>query len=145
MLGLASEGSGISQGLLAGVAGSVGGLLFNNNNRPENSFRLLEELHKNRLPFTIVTELGDYNNVILIKLSVPQTAREGDSIRFSATFEQINIVKTVTTTTTKTTSSDTAHTSNKKTNAGSQDSAVAAPSVEKKGSVLSILLKRGRP
>jgi len=140
-LGLAAEATGISQGLLAGVSGSVGALLFDNNNRPENSFRILEELHRNRLPFKIVTELGKYDNVILLKLSIPQTAREGDSIKFSATFEQIKIVKTLTVTIT---SADTAHTANKKTDAGSQSSKEAAKSVEVKSSVIFTAIKRAR-
>lgn len=135
VLGLASELTGISTGILGGVGGSVGQLLFDDQSRPENAFRFLEEIHRNRLPFKIVTELGRYNSMILTKLSVPQSAQEGKSIRFSASFEEINIVTTQVVDVPVTTSEDTNHSSNKKTQAGQQEASDPSTSIQQDSSI----------
>lgn len=72
--------------------GTIGRMLHENTDRVENAFRYFEEIHKNRIPFTVITGLKKYDNMVLVNLSVPQAATDGDSIRFSATLEQINIV-----------------------------------------------------
>lgn len=75
--------------------GTIARMLNNNESRVENAFRYLEEIHQNREPFTIITGLKKYDNMILTNLSIPQTAQDGDSIRFNATFEQITTVQTI--------------------------------------------------
>ena len=88
-----------TQALAAGL-GSLGGLIANRNSEdpqfPQKAFEYLIELRDNRVPFTVVTRLKRYGNMILTSLSVPQVAADGNSLRFSATLEQIEIVQTQT-------------------------------------------------
>lgn len=121
--------------------GTIGKMLHNNTDRVENAFRYLEELHTNRTPFTIVTGLKKYSNMVLINLSVPQSATDGDSIRFSATFEQINIVDSANIQSAKEpvkkVGNDVKHTANKPTKTGKQQ-AQKAPEKAAKGASAAI-------
>ena len=47
-----------------------------------------------REPVTVETSLSTYENMVLTSLQVPQDARTGDSLRFTASFQQIEIVRT---------------------------------------------------
>jgi hypothetical protein len=89
---------GFAQQALAAGVGSIAGLIENRNDDdiqyPSKAFQYLEELRDNRVPFTVITSLKRYENMILTNLSVPQTGVDGKSLRFSATFEQIQIVQT---------------------------------------------------
>lgn len=88
-----------TQALAAGL-GSIAGLIANRNpddlQFPTKAFDYLQELRDNRTPFTLITRLRRYENMILTSLSVPQTAPDGKSLRFTANFEQIEIVQTQT-------------------------------------------------
>jgi len=88
-----------TQALAAGL-GSIAGIIANRNEDdlqfPTKAFEYLVELRDNRFPFTIITRLKRYENMILTDLSVPQAAEDGKSLRFSASFEQIEIVQTQT-------------------------------------------------
>lgn len=86
-------------GAITGAAvGSLGGLIAKRNekdvNFPKKAFQFLTELKEKRTPIVIETSLKTYNNMILTKLSVPQRSNIAGSLEFSATFEQIQLVKT---------------------------------------------------
>jgi hypothetical protein len=88
-------------GTITGAAvGSLGGLIARRNpedvNFPKKAFQFLTELKEKRTPIVIETSLKVYNNMILTKLSVPQDSGKGGSLEFTATFEQIQVVKTST-------------------------------------------------
>lgn len=88
-----------TQALAAGL-GSLAGLIANRNQNdlqfPQKAFDYLIELRDNRIPFTVITRLKRYDTMVLTSVSVPQTAPDGKSLRFSATLEQIEIVQTQT-------------------------------------------------
>lgn len=86
-------------GAITGAAvGSLGGLIARRNendvNFPKKAFQFLTELKEKRNPIVIETSLKTYQNMILVKLSVPQNSSVAGSLQFSATFEQIQVVKT---------------------------------------------------
>jgi hypothetical protein len=60
-------------------------------------FQQLDALQKTRLPFTLVTRLFTYENVVLARISAPDDARTTTGLRASLHFRQI-FVGTVTTT-----------------------------------------------
>lgn len=97
---LTSQFSGFATQALAAGFGSIAGLIANRNQNdlqyPLKAFQFLVELQENRVPFTIVTSLKRYESMVLTNLSVPQEARNGKSLMFTASFEQINIVQTQT-------------------------------------------------
>lgn len=62
----------------------------------EDIFAVLEELWVDREPFTVATKLHVYDNMIIASLSVPRNARIGRGIQFTATLQQITIVKSST-------------------------------------------------
>jgi hypothetical protein len=51
-------------------------------------------LYRNRLPFTVVTSLKKYSNMIISNIEFPRNAQTGNAIIFRATFRQIQIVNT---------------------------------------------------
>ena len=55
-------------------------------------FDYLEELWKTREPFSIVTALRRYDNMIISSLSVPRSKSVGSSLQFSINCEEIRIV-----------------------------------------------------
>jgi len=126
--------------------GTIARLLTNNESRVENAFRYLEEIHKNRIPFSIVTGLKKYENMILTNLSIPQTVDVGDSIRFNATFEQINIVESQLSVNgiSKTVSKTVRHTANNKKQSGKKQTKQATEKIERKSSVLFKVLRTTR-
>lgn len=86
-------------GTITGAAvGSLGGLIAKRNendvNFPKKAFQFLTELKDKRTPFVVVTSLRTYQNMVLTKLSIPQRASVGNSLEFTATLEQIQVVKT---------------------------------------------------
>ena len=61
--------------------------------RSIDAYNDLLALQKSRRPFTVLTSLKRYENMILVDLSVPRTAQTGRSIHFSAKMKQIRIVE----------------------------------------------------
>lgn len=78
--------------------GSIAGIIASRNgqdaNFPLKAFNYLKELRRNRIPFTIVTRLERYENMMITRLTVPQLPENGQSLQFSMTCEQIEIVET---------------------------------------------------
>lgn len=64
---------------------------------PDDAWKYLNELMESRIPFSAVTALQRYENVVITSLSAPRTASNGKSLHFSAKLEQITIVKSATT------------------------------------------------
>lgn len=96
-VGETAFGGFAAQALSAGL-GSIAGVIASRNQEdvlyPDKAFQYLKELRQNRIPFNIQTRLEVYENMILTRLTVPQRAEDGKSLRFQATFEQIQIVQT---------------------------------------------------
>jgi len=86
-----------TQALAAGL-GSIAGMIASRNEDdlqyPQRAFDYLQELRDNRIPFSILTRLRKYENMIITNISVPQAAVDGGSLRFTAQLEQIEIVQT---------------------------------------------------
>ena len=60
---------------------------------PRKAFTYLLALQKDRLLVNVVTRLHTYKSLIITDISVPQVISDGKSIRFTASFEQVQIVK----------------------------------------------------
>ncbi len=63
------------------------------NRTPKEAWAYLEELLILRRPFSIVTSLQNYTNMIITSLSAPRSATDGESLMFSAQLKEIRIVK----------------------------------------------------
>ncbi len=93
--------TGAVGGALGGIAGaiagtavaSLAGLITGSPRDPKDSFKYLEELAIKREPFTVITSLKRYENVVITNLSIPRSARVGKSLQFTCQFKQITIVK----------------------------------------------------
>lgn len=100
-----SSASQLAAGAIGGVGGniaaeaaafglgSLAGLLTGAPRRASDGFKFMEQLWENRQPFTMVTALKRYENMIMTQLSVPKSASIGKSLRFSMTLEQVRIVR----------------------------------------------------
>ncbi len=60
----------------------------------DDALAYLRQIRENREPVKVETTIATYENMILVGLSIPQTSRSGDALRFRATFREIRIVKT---------------------------------------------------
>lgn len=80
-------------GSAVGLAGgSIAGLLTGQNRNPKDMFKLLDDLWRKRQPFTMVTALEKYDNMIITDLTVPRSASIGKSLRFTMSLEKVQIV-----------------------------------------------------
>lgn len=71
-----------------------GSPLIDTSTRPSAQARLaLEAIMDAEEPITVVTELATYKDMIMSSLSFQQDGDTGDSLPFTATFRQINIVE----------------------------------------------------
>lgn len=68
--------------------------LFGKSSRSVDAYNKLVKLQEKREPFTVVTGLKRYKNMILTELSVPRTAETGKSLQFRAVLREIRIAKT---------------------------------------------------
>lgn len=71
--------------------------LFGGSSRSIDAYNDLLLLQKSRQPFTVITGLKRYENMIMTELSVPRTAQTGNAIHFRASMKEIRIVKSKTT------------------------------------------------
>ncbi len=73
--------------------GSVGGFLdAANQSRSQLAFEYLGELRDNRLPFTFVTKLKSYKNMIITNININRQKGSGDTLPFIVTMEEVKIV-----------------------------------------------------
>lgn len=59
-------------------------------------YQQLERLHNNQQPFTLVTGLKVYQNMVLQALNAGIDVQEGEAVMFTATLKQIEIANTFT-------------------------------------------------
>ena len=62
-------------------------------NRAQNAYDKLKALWEAREAVTIVTVLETFNDVAITSISVPRSIGDGESLTFSISFKQIQIVK----------------------------------------------------
>lgn len=60
----------------------------------EDAFAFLKELRAKREPVRVETDIAVYENMILVGLSIPRSARTGGALHFRASFQEIVLVKT---------------------------------------------------
>ncbi len=87
--------SGTAAGtLFTGVAATLGGLLMNESgNRVTDALNTMLQLQEDAIPVTLITGLRAYNNMILTQFNPTENAQTGDSLRFTASFKEIKIVR----------------------------------------------------
>ncbi len=71
--------------------------IFSGSSRSLDAFNELLALRNNRMPFTVVTSLKRYKNMVMTELSVPRTAQTGNAIHFRCKMEEVIIVSSQTT------------------------------------------------
>jgi len=97
--GLATDTlGGIGAAAAAIGAGSVASLVTGNPRDPSDSFKYFEELFENRIPFTVITRLKQYENMVIKNFDVPRSASNGRGLRFTLQLEQVIIVESSTVT-----------------------------------------------
>jgi hypothetical protein len=69
------------------------GLVKNAVRTPKEAYDYLDDLMEKRIPFSVVTALKRYENMIITNLSAPRSASNGDSLYFNIELKQIKIVK----------------------------------------------------
>lgn len=78
--------------LVTGVIASLGGSLLNETNRVKNAHDSMLELMDKKIPCTIVTGLQTYKNMILTSYQPTESAANGNSLNFSATFKELRVI-----------------------------------------------------
>lgn len=103
----------------------------------------LENFWRNRIPFTVLTGLKKYDNVIITSLSIPVTPKDGASLRFIVDCEVVRIVSSQTISIPENRAKDgAAHSSTEKQSLGKQTKAAANANESGKGSILFNLYKK---
>jgi len=59
----------------------------------QRSMAALEKIRTDRRAVTVVSDFRTYSNMLITKIDVPRDARNGESIRFSISMEEIRFVK----------------------------------------------------
>jgi hypothetical protein len=95
--GLAGKKIAGPLGSHAGVAaGAFAGLLTKaarGGSRTKNAFDYFRDLQSKRVPFTVITGLHEYRNMVITSLTANRDNKTGNSFNFSATLKQIRVVK----------------------------------------------------
>ncbi len=89
--GLGAVGASLASQAAGLLVGSLAGLLTGTPRDPKDAFRFLEQLWEKREPFTVVTSLKRYENMVLTSLSIPRRAQDGKAIRFNLSMERVKI------------------------------------------------------
>lgn len=85
-------GLGTQLGSLAG--GYLGSRLLQSSDDPaQAAFKILEEIFMKKVIMTLTTKRRRYDNMIMTSLTLPRTPDNGKALKFSATFQEIRIVK----------------------------------------------------
>jgi hypothetical protein len=99
----AAQKAGAAQAIATIGLASVGGLVANSfgpdgpkSRAPADVLDYLHELRAKRLPFSVLTALKLYDNMILTNLSVPRSVATVNILRFTATLQQVKLVKSET-------------------------------------------------
>jgi len=84
---------------LGSLVGSISGGVLNNAGaiaKRVTALTQLENFWKNRYPFTVLTGLKKYENVLISEISIPVNAQDGKSLRFTVRCESVRIVQSQT-------------------------------------------------
>jgi len=76
---------------------SVGALLAGTVTRSTLTFDYLNELMDKRIPFSIINKFKIYEDMVIQSLTIPRDGSEGESLKFTAVLEQVNVVSSQTT------------------------------------------------
>jgi hypothetical protein len=110
------------------------------NERVANSFKILNSLWENRIPFTVIAGLDVYDDIVITNLRFSESTKTKGALKFSITLEQIQVATTFTVQLQNVNLDETIkHTASEKTDIGTQVSDEVSTAVNKKAS--SILLK----
>lgn len=97
-LGVSSDDIlGAADSFLDGDENAFEGLVKNETRTPKEAWGYLEKLLENRTPFSAVTSLQRYENMVITSLSAPRAAENGKDLMFSAELRMIEIVESSTT------------------------------------------------
>lgn len=86
---LAATATGLGGGTLAG-------LLTGSPRNPADGWKVLEEVWEKRVPFTVITALQKYDNMLIENLSAPRSASVGKSLEFTVVLKQVKIISSAT-------------------------------------------------
>lgn len=84
---------GAANDFLDGDKSAFEGLVKNTRRTPKEAWTYLNELMEKRTPFSVVTSLQRYENMIITSLSAPRTAANGRNLIFNGELKKIQIVK----------------------------------------------------
>lgn len=116
--GLLSKGIGsISGGLIPDAGATIKRIV---------ALLQLEGFWSNRIPFTVLTGLKKYDNVIIQNMSIPVTYKDGKSLRFKIDCQVLKIVESKTVTIPEEFTKKSGHSSTKKQSLGKQGTSVAS-------------------
>lgn len=83
---------GVVGAVVAGVGAKITSeLLADSEKRSVDAYTQLRGVYENKSPLTIITGLTTYQNMIMERLTVPQTPATSNSLNFTASFRQIRI------------------------------------------------------
>jgi len=96
-LGVSSDDIlGAANDFADGDKGAFEGLVKNSRRTPAEAWEYLNQLLENRVPFSIVTGLQRYENMLLTSLSAPRSSKDGKSLIFTGELRQVVIVESST-------------------------------------------------
>lgn len=84
---------GAAKDFIGGEKGAFEGLVKNPRRTPTEAWQYLEQVWKARTPFSVVTSLQRYENMIITNLTAPREASDGKSLVFNIDLRKIKIVK----------------------------------------------------
>lgn len=90
-----NPGDNKGQPTQTGLEDQIKNRRLNDSNFPlEKAAKYLVKALEDRRPFSIVTKFDKFQNMVITSLEIPQESVTGDSLRFTMTCEQIQIVNT---------------------------------------------------
>lgn len=111
---------GIGEAAVGAGAGKLGASLFQSGGSPaELGRKILENLIINKQRFRVAVDKRILDDMVMTRLSIPEDQNNGYTLKFSATLQQIRVVKGQSVLIERVARS-TAHTATKKTNLGAQ-------------------------
>lgn len=120
----------------AGIASLSSNLLRTSQNPSVDALFKLEELWTKRVPFTVVTGLKTYKNMVIESITIPRSKDIGKSLRFTVNLMQLKIVRSKTVIIPEANLDEQAgHSAASKANIGKQKTAAASAATTRGSSV----------
>lgn len=135
----------VGAGLVSNVSGVLGGagaflsteLMASPENKQQKALEQILSLLKNKIPFTVVTGLKTYKDMMATSFSVPKDSLIGDSLKFSIQLQKIKFVKSDVVAIPKSVlGGKVKHTASSKQNLGKQATSKAANGVSGNGETI---------